>query len=325
MKSVRCIAKCACLLLLPTLVLAEDCSIASGTAPDALHPPERRFALVVGNANYNSTLGALPDAIDSAKAFANQVALLGFDVVCGTNLNKQGFIDLIKQFRSRIDTADAGSASLFFYAGHGIQVEHENYLVPLSAKLPSPADIAQNEATPHVVMRAFSDETIPLEQVMTTMLDANNIGGHRFVILDAAHNNPYGIGWGHPKLLFNINGMNWLFGSNYDSTVATSNEQTDHRIDSPFVKHLLAALQMKDLPFTEITDKVIADVSRNTQQQQTPVLGGSPRGGFIFNPSVHPLVQSLYYEVPAWQKLIYLSILLLLCIGGWKYYQRKCT
>lgn len=93
-------------------------------APPAL--AEKRVALVVGNDRYAS-LPTLLKAVNDAEAVGNTLARLGFEVILGRDLGRQGMIDKLAEFTARLQ---AGDTAFFFYAGHGVAVGGINYLVP---------------------------------------------------------------------------------------------------------------------------------------------------------------------------------------------------
>src|SRR6185295_1897311 len=92
---------------------------------------ERRVALVIGNSAYQHT-AQLPNPARDASDLAAALRQLKFEVVEGVDLDKASMDRTIRQFARALGSADVG---LFFYAGHGMQVTGQNYLVPIDAKL----------------------------------------------------------------------------------------------------------------------------------------------------------------------------------------------
>ena len=96
----------------------------------ALAPPlaaaEKRAALVIGNAAY-ANAPPLANPRNDATDLANTLKALGFEVILGLDLNKRSFDQKIRAFAELLEVADTG---LLFYAGHGLQVAGQNYLVP---------------------------------------------------------------------------------------------------------------------------------------------------------------------------------------------------
>ncbi len=91
----------------------------------------KRVALVIGNSAYEYA-PALKNPKNDAQAMSAVLKKLGFDVVTGVDLVHLDFARIVGQFRKKLKGAEVG---LFFYAGHGLQVYGENYLVPVDAEL----------------------------------------------------------------------------------------------------------------------------------------------------------------------------------------------
>ncbi len=129
-----------------------------------------KVALVIGNARYESA-GALPNAGKDAGAMAARLEALGFRVFAGQDLTREGMLALLDDFSDALRPEDL---ALFYYAGHGVQIGAENYLIPVDA-----------QANDEVTLTAAS---LRLQVVLRTMeLRADR----RIVILDACRNNPF--------------------------------------------------------------------------------------------------------------------------------------
>src|SRR3712207_1385785 len=102
-----------------------------GPASDAGAAEGRRVALVVGNGAYAET-AALPNPPNDARAVAAALRGLGFEVLEAADLDHPAMLEALAGFAERLEGARVG---LFFYAGHGLQVAGENYLVPVNARL----------------------------------------------------------------------------------------------------------------------------------------------------------------------------------------------
>ena len=91
---------------------------------------EKRLALVIGNSDYELG-GSLKNPVNDANIMATTLEELGFDVIKKTNVDKQALESSILDFwRKQADY----NISLFYYAGHGVQVEGVNYLLPVDVK-----------------------------------------------------------------------------------------------------------------------------------------------------------------------------------------------
>ena len=128
-------------------------------------PPtsDKRIALVIGNGAYTKAK-TLPNPANDAIDMAAALKTLGFEVISGTDQNKRQMETLIREFGSKLAN---GGVGLFYYAGHGIQVNGYNYLVPVSgpsafyqasitAALSSKFRPTLSEGKPIAVIREYS-------------------------------------------------------------------------------------------------------------------------------------------------------------------------
>jgi uncharacterized caspase-like protein len=134
--------------------------------------PESKVALVIGNAKYANALplkNSGNDAIDMCAALKK----LGFDVICRLDVaTKREFKDVIFEFTGKITPR---TVALFYFAGHGVQVDGINYLIPVKAELRTKSDI--------------EDEGVQVNYLMSE-LDARRAALNIF-FLDACRNNPF--------------------------------------------------------------------------------------------------------------------------------------
>jgi WD40 repeat protein len=135
----------------------------------------RRLALVIGNGNYTQA-GKLNNTLNDANAMASVLQELGFEVIKITDGNYEQMKNAIYTFGDRIQDVNV---SLFYYAGHGLEVDGTNYLVPVDANIQSALDVKL--------------KTIPLTGVIRTM-EFTNGEGLNMLILDACRNNPFPTG-----------------------------------------------------------------------------------------------------------------------------------
>src|SRR5918995_3212290 len=98
---------------------------------------ERRVALVIGNSAYHNTT-PLRNPRNDATALAAVLRKLDFEVLEGIDLDDNGFRRVARDFAVKIEDADV---ALFFYAGHGLQVNNRNYFMPVNAALKREADL----------------------------------------------------------------------------------------------------------------------------------------------------------------------------------------
>ncbi len=131
-----------------------------------------RIALVIGNAAYDGA--PLENPINDAKAVAQALRSLGFTVVLLLDADKKQMERAVTEVREGLKGRDA--VGLLYYAGHAIQLEWRNYLVPVDARLSRPRDVAT--------------QTVDLQRILDAFRDAGN--RMNIVVLDACRDNPFG-------------------------------------------------------------------------------------------------------------------------------------
>lgn len=132
---------------------------------------QKRVALVIGNGNYASA-GTLKNPGNDAQAVARSLRELGFGVTLAQDLGKGSFEKAIRDFADRLSGAEA---AVFYYAGHGLQVDGRNYMVPVDAKIADEADLPFQLVAMDIVLQRLAHHRI------------TNI-----VIMDACRDNPLG-------------------------------------------------------------------------------------------------------------------------------------
>lgn len=131
---------------------------------------ESRIALVIGNSAYPDT--PLRNPVNDANDIATTLESLGFTVLKTINANQKAMDDLIAEFGRRLG---GSSIALFFFAGHGVQVQGENYLIPISATINKHEDVKYKAVNAGVVLSQMEG-------------DPNRAN---IIILDACRNNPF--------------------------------------------------------------------------------------------------------------------------------------
>ena len=152
---------------LAALALACCWWIAQGI-PQSL-AEQRRVALIVGNAAYTAT-AALPNPANDVAAFGAFLTEHGFQVEQLINVDRAAFADGLARFAERLRAEDI---ALFYYAGHGMQLRGENYLLGVDAKLESEFDV--------------EGEAVSLNAIIELMERQSDIA---LLFIDACRNNP---------------------------------------------------------------------------------------------------------------------------------------
>lgn len=145
-----------------------------GATPAVPAEAQKRAALVIGNVTYSSK-ARLKNAINDANLVAAALAKVGFgDVKPRTDLTLAQFRQELRRFRSEADGADV---ALIYYAGHGMEAQGANWLIPTDATLAQQRDL--------------DFEAINTELVLNSLAGARL----RILVLDACRDNPFGRGW----------------------------------------------------------------------------------------------------------------------------------
>jgi uncharacterized caspase-like protein len=190
----------------------------------------RRIALVIGNADY-SAASKLKNTLNDAKAMTATLKSLGFDVTTIENGNYETIKNAIYAFGDRIQDVDV---SLFFYAGHGMEVDGANYLVPVDADIQSHLDVKQ--------------KCIPLSGVSNTMEFAND-EGLNMIILDACRNNPFPAGKRGGAGLARINAPSGtlIAYATDPGSVASDGDGTNGLYTGELIKQLKISQRIEDI------------------------------------------------------------------------------
>src|ERR1700743_3876166 len=151
-------------LIVATLVL--------GAAPVA--HAEKRLALVIGQSAYRS-VPALPNPANDARKMTELLGTAGFDVTAAFDLTQDQLGETVGDFAAKISVNGPDTVALLFYAGHGLQIDGENYLVPVDVDVQREADIPL--------------QAVRLNDLLNTL---NSVPSRmRILLLDACRNNPF--------------------------------------------------------------------------------------------------------------------------------------
>jgi uncharacterized caspase-like protein len=218
---------------------------------------DKRVALVVGNGAYQNT-DPLPNPANDGQEVAAALRRLGFDVIEGTDQDKAGMQALLREFSAKLPGADA---SLFFYAGHGLQVERRNWMVPVDAALESEIDLPFEGVAVDTVLDLM-EETTPL----------------RLVFLDACRDNPLArrLSLSAPSRSLGV-GRGLARMSNRTGTlIAFATEPDQVALDgagehSPFTQALLEHIETPGLEVRQMLSRVRATVIDSTDGEQLPL------------------------------------------------------
>jgi hypothetical protein len=261
-----------------TVILAKDGGLSSpslqgqlkGIDPQLVAQKQPKVALVIGNAKYKEG-GELANPVNDATDMAKALEKLGFEVTLLTNLkNKEAMQNAIDNFRGQLRQ---GGVGLFYYAGHGVQVQGKNYLIPIGESLD------YEESTLH--------RTLSLNEVVDLMEGAKT--QVNIIIIDACRNNPWYRRWYRAT---SSNGLAAVGNPPRGTIIAYATKQGSVAADgigqrnSPFTSALLQYIQTPNLDVRLMFGNVIESVVTITKEKQEPWTEGNLRGGseFYLNP-----------------------------------------
>ncbi|WFU74615.1 caspase family protein [Bradyrhizobium sp. CB2312] len=227
---------------------------------------EARLALVIGQSAYR-TVPELPNAANDAKGMTELLGNAGFTVTSAANLGQNEMRAAISDFADKVSASGADTVALVFYAGHGLQIDGENYLVPVDLDPKREADI-------------------PLQGVrLNDML--NTLGAlptrARIFMLDACRNNPFPAlsGAGHGLAIVDTKaGAPGSFISY--STSPGAEAEDGNGIDSPYTTAALTIAKQPNLPIEEVFKRIRVAVAQSTDGRQIPWESSSLTTDFRF-------------------------------------------
>jgi len=228
---------------------------------------EPRVALVIGNSNYSGDLPKLPNPANDAALMAATLKKLGFDVVQVGNADLNQMKKALADFGTRLAAEGPQAVGLFYYAGHGLQIAGENYLIPVDAKI---------KAANEVDMEAVS-ATLVLKQL--------NFAGNalNIIILDACRNNPLSRGMrSADQGLARMDAPMGTFIAYSTAPGSTAADGTGK--NSPYTLALSKAMQKPGIAIEEAFRDARVDVLAATGNQQIPWESSSLTGAFEFAP-----------------------------------------
>ena len=159
----------------PAYQPAANAEVVSAIA--ATYKDEKRYALVIGNSNYNKDIGILKNPVNDATDVATELRRSNFEVQLLTNATYVQLREAMRKFHEKLTNGPRDqTVGLFYYAGHGVQYQDENYLVPIDADVKFEDDIARM--------------CFPVQRMVLANMEASN-SRMNIVILDACRNNPF--------------------------------------------------------------------------------------------------------------------------------------
>jgi hypothetical protein len=228
---------------------------------------DKRVALVIGNSAYQK-VAKLSNPANDAAAVAGMLKMAGFDSIdLKSDLSASDLRRTLRDFGNKARDADI---AVVYYAGHGIELDGTNYLIPVDAALETDTDVL--------------DETLPLDRVLFAVEPAKQL---RLVILDACRDNPFArtmkrtvasraVGRGLAKVEPTSPNTMIAFAAKAGSTASDGDSR-----NSPFAAALVEHLPRPGLDLRRAFGFVRDEVLKNTGNKQEPYVYGSLGGNDV--------------------------------------------
>src|SRR6201995_4360841 len=242
-------------LMVVTLVLAA--------APTA--HAEKRLALVIGQSAYRSVPG-LPNPGNDARKMTELLGTAGFDVTAASALTQNQLRETVGDFAAKISATGPDTVALLFYAGHGLQIDGENYLVPVDVDPKRETDIPLQAVRLNDVMNT-------LGALPTRM---------RIVMLDACRNNPFPAlnkTTGHGLAIVDTEAGASVWFVSFSTSPGAEAEEGN---GSPYTTAVLSVVKEPNLPIEEAFRSVRVAVNQATDGRQIPWESSSLTADFRF-------------------------------------------
>lgn len=223
----------------------------------------RKVALVIGNSDYANT-SRLANPVNDIKIIAASARQAGFDdVTIAADLSVNDFQKAMRDFRAK---ADGAEVAMVYFAGHGIEAQGKNWLIPTDAQLKSDLDLPY--------------EAINLDRLMESVSGAQI----RLVVLDSCRNNPFGRSWRSGTRAV-VNGLAGVEADDVLVIFAAAPGQTaadGTTGNSPFATSLAKRLPQPDVPVQLLGGLIRDDVLAATGGSQRPFVSASITGTPVY-------------------------------------------
>jgi PQQ-dependent catabolism-associated CXXCW motif protein len=241
------------------------------TLPGATEGAERRVALIIGNDAYVK-INPLRNAGNDARKMEQALKSAGFETTLRIDAKRRNLYQVIDAFAAQIG-GSPDTVGLFYYAGHGIQANGKNYLIPVDADIDTEADL---EA-----------EAVDVDKVLRAMGEAHN--RLNIVVLDACRDNPLPKGRSASRGLARINAPTGTFIA-YAAGPGQVAQDGSAGGNGVFTGELVKAMAVPGLPIEQVFKMTLAGVRNQTGQKQVPWTEASIQGDFYFHsPVTSPL------------------------------------
>ncbi|MBF0288104.1 MAG: caspase family protein [SAR324 cluster bacterium] len=226
---------------------------------------QRRIALVIGNSDYQK-MGRLLNPENDAADMATALTDSGFQVTLKTNLDRTQMRQAIRDFGDELRN---GAMGLFYFAGHGVQVNGSNYLIPVGANIQREDEVEDTAVDANLILRKMKSASNELN----------------LVVLDACRNNPFYRSFRNAnKGLARMDAPKGTFiiYSTRPGQVALDGKGRN----SPFVKQFLEQMKVPGLEVGLMMREIAEGLELETGSRQVPWMEGLITGRFYFTPQL---------------------------------------
>lgn len=227
---------------------------------------ETRVALIIGNSDYQKLEMRLPNPAHDAAAMEKLLKRAQFDTILRLNAKRTDFYKALAEFSDKI-SRDPHAVGLFYYAGHAVQVDGANYLIPVDAEITVQADLEPS---------AFD-----AARVLKSMTSAQN--EMNIVILDACRNNPLPKSRGMDRGLARMDAPSGTFIA-FAAAPGQTAQDGEAGANGVFTAEFMRAMAEPGLELGQLYKKVTTAVKIDTKGAQTPWSEASVQGDFYFFP-----------------------------------------
>lgn len=234
-------------------VILSLCGAATLSLNGSHAAAQERVALVIGNSSYKQSGWELKNPTNDAVLLADTLSLIGFDVILKTDLTEEEMENAFAEYAARLSSAGSDTVGVFYFAGHGVQSQGANYLIPIDAKPQTEQDVWRQAPR--------------LGEAINYINSAGN--STNFIILDACRNNPlpsaarsFGKGLAEPG---RARGMLIAYSTEPGFVAADG-----MGANSPYTKALAEYLTVEGLIAEQVFKRVAERVYYVTNQTQLP-------------------------------------------------------
>ena len=236
---------------------------------------EQRVALVIGNDDYKGALAKLSNPINDARAIKNILESRGFKVIYSEDVTKRAMRDDLNKFYRALGK---GGVGMFYFSGHGIEVDGQNYLIPIDAKIEAKSDTEY--------------EAVALNRITKRLQDIGN--RLNILVLDACRNDPFsrGVGTGGLAKVEPI-GMFVSYATGAGSVSSDGRAGGHGLFTESLIKYMSKGLDLRD-----VFQKTRKEVYNKSNKRQFPAIYDQTiNGRFYFTPP-NPSSKNSNYEEP---------------------------